>query len=72
MSSETTSTIITFAFIAIGFAILWKIIYDNRQCKIDVGLCSSFEQCSYYHPLDVTKDLNDLLRCGVFYMRLRS
>ena len=49
MTSETTSTIIGFMIFVLGFAILWQTMQHNRQCKNNIEMCSSFDQCSYYH-----------------------
>ena len=49
MTSETTSTIIVFTIFILGFAILWQTMQHNRQCKNNIYMCSSFDQCSYYH-----------------------
>ena len=69
MTSETTSTIVGFTIFILGFAILWQTMQPNRLCKNNIEMCSSYNQCSYYHfdydiriPSDIFEHCAKLLK----------
>ena len=69
MSAEITLLTMVFGFFAM---VVFAGLKDNHrrvECANNIDFCKSYSQCSSFHPREVTKDPNDLFKCGAHIYR---
>ena len=49
MPSYTSSISVGIALTVLIFSMFWQITKQEIQCKNNIELCSTFQQCAYYH-----------------------
>jgi len=56
MTSLKSATTFALTLCVLVFAIFWQATQHDRQCKNNIELCSTFQQCTYYHFMNLFHD----------------